>query len=346
MIHSKRGELTTVMRTIIILVVAILGIYFLVKGITSINETKDMGKLRTFEAEFSQEVSSFARNPYSKDSVVFSLPDSITKICMVNLQAAQMLLYDEPFNNESFNNPLIRDSLESNSENNVFLFDENTLIESFQAGRLSPRDCPPYACYATLNGHIELEFEGLDRFAIVGQKDTASNLCNPFGPAPQSSTCMQDNLEKSDRNPAFCFDNYCYEIYLINTIPGMQSSKISILNPNRARIDKNGFSSEDYVVSFEDYYDFKCDDARVEVKATQNQIKIEVVESDNIIKNPGYIRIYPKSQPSNIEKVIVNPPPDQTQSEYSAQEADKGIFLFNSTKQALNSEINLNIISS
>lgn len=331
---DKKGEITTLMRTILILVVLVLAVFLAWKGIASIKEAQDETKLVKFKAKIESETASFARSPGSRDTILFGLPDYVSKVCLVNTDKSDQLLLNEPYNTARFDDPLIKDSLQSNADSNVFLYDsDGTILESFNTGRIWPNACPPYECHDILGGRLELSFEGRNGFAILSNPLEPDNTCNPQAPAPLNSACAANNLDATQRENEFCFSKYCYEIYIQNSMPGMENTIVSIKSLNRAHIDKTKFGKTQYEVYMEDYYDFDCDDFRFSVTADDDSVALNCIDTNTSAFNKVYLRIT-ATDLFKVDNVTITHQPANGPISYDKNQAKAGILLYNSTFEA------------
>lgn len=334
---AKKGQVTSLIRTILIVVVILLVIFFGYKGITSVGKASDNSKLVKFKVQLENAVQKFERNMESADQFDFNLPDYVTEVCFVNVAKREECLYNDTFNYEHVNNILIRDSLESGSDDNVFIFKDETIVDSYHVGKLWPKYCPPYRCFKILEGHLATNIEGLAGFALIEDQNEDGEICTPKDEAPPHSACNEETINTTERQNmnAFCFTKFCYDFYMVSGAPGMDGTIASVTDHNRARISETGFNPAGYRVYFEDYHDFDCNDGTFDVVVTEgaiDTIDISCFDAETAAFDQIYISISTNGFP--ISSVIVNPTPYTGISTYDALEAEEGILLWDSTHGA------------
>ncbi len=156
---KKRGMFEG--RVVIYAIVGILAVLFLMFGyrmMGSIGEKGEQAFLVEFKNKLDKDIGSIGFDIGSVKIGKYSVPSTFDEVCFVDLRYVDV--------SELGNYSIIKDSVESGANKNVFLIGEDG-FETMYIEDLGVFYWPYYSCLSTRTGKIELEIEGVGHGAAV-----------------------------------------------------------------------------------------------------------------------------------------------------------------------------------
>jgi len=127
-INNKKGQIQS--KIFILILALIIGgmiILFGYNAIKEMNEKGDRAAVIRFTTKLSEDVTSLSSEPGSVKTEKYGFPSSFDRICFVDLQQIQDLTYLNSY-------PLIKDSVKSQAEANIFFLKDNTMETAYIEG--------------------------------------------------------------------------------------------------------------------------------------------------------------------------------------------------------------------
>jgi hypothetical protein len=152
-LRSRRG-IRMEGRLFIYIVAIFLGALFLIFGyraIIGIGQKGEQAALINLKNELDKDVQAVRTEIGSVKIGRYNIPSTFYEVCFVDLTNADPSELD---------NPVIRDSLESGNNKNVFLIQESN-IQTLYIEDLGVKDYPHFLCVFPRGGTIEAELEGM-----------------------------------------------------------------------------------------------------------------------------------------------------------------------------------------
>lgn len=156
---KKRGMFEG--RIVVYISAGILAVLFLVFGyrmMGSIGEKGEQAFLAEFKTKLDRDIGSVGFDIGSVKIGKYGVPSTFDEICFVDLRYVDV--------SELENYSIIKDSVESGANKNVFLMGEDG-FETMYIEDLGVFYWPHYSCLSTRTGKIELEIEGVGHGAAV-----------------------------------------------------------------------------------------------------------------------------------------------------------------------------------
>lgn len=129
------------------------------KGVASLSEKTNSAKLITIENRIKNSVKIVSQSYGKMKKETFVFPDDYDKICFIDLSERTFLAQNTDLPE------IIKDSVSSGSDQNVFLLGKNR--HSFNAGSISLKNPPFFKCFDIIGGSVKLTFEGIGGVASV-----------------------------------------------------------------------------------------------------------------------------------------------------------------------------------
>ena len=151
-------------------IVLVLASAVIVMGYRFIGYMKDRAcksELTKFQIDFSNIDKDMRQG--EKELRSYSVPCNVDRVYLFDV--------NKSINPDSFNGiPIIKDSLKSGSDKNVFLIKEGKVLGLFYAGNMEI-DNPYYICFSTVSGRINFFVEGLGKSVKV-TSEPEQKLCS------------------------------------------------------------------------------------------------------------------------------------------------------------------------
>ena len=149
---QKRGQ---VLKYFLILMVIVLVSVFGFKAITMIQEASFRASLVEFRENLKTSVTSSSSQKGSVNEESYRVPKGVEKIYFVDNNKNMTALFESLEKDE----PIVKDAVASNSENNVFLVKGGKVVDSFYAGQIELNK-PYFVCTDSGKGNMELFLGG------------------------------------------------------------------------------------------------------------------------------------------------------------------------------------------
>jgi len=164
--NKKSEELNQqVIITILIVILAILLIVFMIKACSMFKGKTQQVKLTDLEGEIKETVESLSSKFEAQKNKAFELPQGIDTVCFIDLSKSEFILDTDLANDY----PLIRGSLESGDNKNMFLIQNNNVVASLDAGNICFENCDNfYSCVSSQDNILNIWFEGRTGCTQVG----------------------------------------------------------------------------------------------------------------------------------------------------------------------------------
>ena len=182
---------------ILILIIAGLIVLFGYRAVTSLKQKSSQISLVQFENKLKNDIETIAIKAGTVKTEKYSLPSGYSEVCFVDLE------HINP--DDIMNHPLIKDSVESNAAQNVFLIGPDS-FETYYIKALQISNYPYFSCHNIMMGTIELQIEGKGDAAAVRpsayehycQNAHDYDLCDGldifFGPGYKNECCAKFEL--------------------------------------------------------------------------------------------------------------------------------------------------------
>ncbi len=161
---EKKSQIQSeLLRYILITVVAFLIIVFSIMLMRNLRERQREADLIGFKEDVSSSIEVIAARVGSVDREVFTLPEDIDLVCFLDLDKRDKILETPLVDKYVF----IKDSLESESEQNVFLIANDILSDVFYEEDVCFENYPYYQCVEATYGTLDMLLEGLGSCATI-----------------------------------------------------------------------------------------------------------------------------------------------------------------------------------
>lgn len=149
----KKAQIGQIFVYLISILIIILVLYFGYRAISGIGKAAENTALTKFEKTLAGDIKTDL--PYGSIHIrSYAVPLKYKELCFLDLPKA-----DKIKNSVSIGDyPLMKDSIESNAQNNVFLFPEG---DAFYAGSISVSNYPYFKCFEIKNGNVKIRLNGL-----------------------------------------------------------------------------------------------------------------------------------------------------------------------------------------
>lgn len=153
-----------------IIIVSIL----LVLGFKWFSESKDRidaTELALFERQLQTDIQTIASDFGTIKTVSYATKPTIA-LCLVDTTKKESILQSTEINQY----PLMKDSIQSNTGDNTFIYSEGTLIKSFPSGSISIEQAPFFTCISSRAGSVEFMVEGRGNGVIIHRDGIAESI--------------------------------------------------------------------------------------------------------------------------------------------------------------------------
>jgi len=183
----KRAQIGTIFIYLISILIIILVIYFGYKAIGGISKGAEKIATEKFKSTFTDDMKSDAAYG-SIHLKSYNIPSKYDKVCFIDLTKKGAIAGSVSVNIY----PIIKDSIESNAQQNVFLLPSG---EPFYAGEVSVPNYPYFTCQDVRNSMIRLRLEGLGSSTKIGLESISNVSIN----LDENNRATQEvNLTSSD----------------------------------------------------------------------------------------------------------------------------------------------------
>jgi len=153
---NRKAQASEVLIYAISAIVVILILYFGYRGVSSFMKARESAELEKFKIQLKSDIQNAALDYGSLKILTYEIPQQYNSICLIDLKSV--------ITNE-IKNPIIKDSIETQSKNNAFLIGKETI--GFEAGPLSIECKPYFLCINKTVGKIKLKLEGKGTSAML-----------------------------------------------------------------------------------------------------------------------------------------------------------------------------------
>lgn len=159
---KKRGQ-TTASRIIIYMLIAIVAIlifYFGYRAVFGVTEAEETAMLETLKLQQKADVSRISTEEDVTRSYAYQLPRDYNEFCFVDLTRKNKI--DMDYLKSAY--PIIYNSLQSNANDNAFLFGKD--VQAYNVGDIRV-DCEPYfACFEKTGTRLLYRLKGMGTYAM------------------------------------------------------------------------------------------------------------------------------------------------------------------------------------
>ncbi len=160
----KKGVIQSEMlRYILIAVVTFIILTFSILVIKGCSDRRREADLIGFKSDISSSIEVIATRAGSIDRENYILPDNVDSICFLDINKKTEILETPLVDNYLF----IKNSLEDQVEDNVFLLSNDLLVDTFSEEDLCFENYPYYLCVETPHSILDIMLEGLGKCATI-----------------------------------------------------------------------------------------------------------------------------------------------------------------------------------
>lgn len=221
-------------------IVAVMVLIFGYKAITTLSEKSEEGKAVLLQTELKKDISSLTYRYGSVDIKNYEFPLNIGEICFIDLEINKK---DKISSGLRSRFPIIANQIESETKNNLFMFDSSgDYINALAVGDLKVKG-PGWVCYENKNGKFTLELEG---------KGNATEIKKEFSDKKRlTTTGVTLEVDGIPGLKAFLKANNNVDAYVKLRVEGDYSDALT----DNIYLDTLDLSSNDYPNAINFHYD-------------------------------------------------------------------------------------------